>query len=245
MNKAQFKKLQDKWYRKLEKSGFEDIEDTNSPREMLKTWDSQYFLHIGTPMQFEARQIYFEMCTNFLNTHKFISEADKAIWELHTEGFSLREIAKKKKRSTDAIFKTVKRLKGFMEGIVLREATPEDKNFIYSTWLKGMFHGSDFTKTIAKEVFYEQFPKYIDSVLNKHNTRIVVACLKDEKDVVLGYAVIGEPDVAYWVYVKAAWRQQGIAKQLFSGYTISTGASYTKPGGEIMKKKKITYNPWS
>lgn len=93
MNQQDLKRLKDKWYKKLEATGFEDIEDVNSPREMLKRWDSTWFFNNCDELQFKTRHRYFIMATHFLNSHDFESRFERRIWSLHCEGFSCREIA--------------------------------------------------------------------------------------------------------------------------------------------------------
>lgn len=86
MNKADFKKLKDKWYKKLEKSGFEDVE---SDEYNLKSWSSVLFLR-KTPESWEAKATYYQMASNFLEEYKFDSNIEKTIWEYHSNGLSAR-----------------------------------------------------------------------------------------------------------------------------------------------------------
>lgn len=244
MNKQQLKQLQKKWYKKLKDTGFNDIEDTDSVNEMLKTWDSHYFIYVTTPEQFQARSDYYDRCSTFLNEHKFLTKLDKKIWELHSEGIPLRTAAKQVNKSVAFVFKATRRLRAAMNGVVVRKATEADMNFVYSTWLKGVYHGSDLLKNVKRAVYFENYPKYIAAVLARPTVEVKVAALAEDKDVILGYAVV-QPGVVHWVYVKSAWRKQNVAKTLLAGYNIQESSSMTKIGASIMKKKKIQYNPWS
>lgn len=99
------KKLLNKWYAKLRKDGFEDIEDVNSPREYLKRWDGSWFQSFYTPEQFQARRAYYERAEEVLQpfAFKFEKAQHRTIWELHAAGVSNRKIAKKLKKSAHAI----------------------------------------------------------------------------------------------------------------------------------------------
>lgn len=88
------KSLIDKWYNKLAKSGFEDIEERHSPRQMLKTWHNTWFQARGTPDQFAAQALYYQRAVDMLNTFEFASKRDRTLWQFHSEGKSVREIAK-------------------------------------------------------------------------------------------------------------------------------------------------------
>src|ERR1035437_3122878 len=94
----QFKKLQEKWYKKLADSGFVDAE---SDEDHLKRWEGHAFAksryQIAT---FESKQKYFALAGQFLNEKKFETKKDRMIWEMHSEGKSTRDISivlKKKK----------------------------------------------------------------------------------------------------------------------------------------------------
>lgn len=116
MSNSELKKLQSKWYRKLAKSGFKDIEDTNSPREMLKTWDSLYFLERYEPEAFKEKQRYYELAVQFLETHMFETSKQKDVWSMWANGASIRAIAKKKRVAPSTIHIIIKNLEGIMLG---------------------------------------------------------------------------------------------------------------------------------
>lgn len=87
-----FKELQAHWYKKLEKSGFVDIEkkETN-----LRTY--RYRNDEGTSNQFtstwrNSKMEYYSLATQFLNEHEFQTNIEKVIWEYHTNGISVRNI---------------------------------------------------------------------------------------------------------------------------------------------------------
>lgn len=90
-NSLEFKALLQSWNEKLKKDGFNDAE--TGP--YLKEWDSFYFQARHDPLTFKLHADYFNLAHQFLNSHKFISEYEKAIWNMHSEGLGYREIAKK------------------------------------------------------------------------------------------------------------------------------------------------------
>jgi len=88
-----FKELQERWYKKLEKSGFEDVEDMTLNEPLLKNWDNFRYRKV-TPEEYESRTRYYSNCRDVLNTYPFERAIHRRIWELHTEGLSLRQIEK-------------------------------------------------------------------------------------------------------------------------------------------------------
>lgn len=116
MTDSSFRKLRDFWYAKLKKDGFEDIEDVNSPHEMLIKWDYMRFQVKYTPQKFIEKQRYYQMAYQFLNQYDFANEQEKSIWELHAEGFGCREIAKRISSKKDTVHKIVSKLINKMWG---------------------------------------------------------------------------------------------------------------------------------
>lgn len=93
MSPKELKKLQKQWYQKLKATGFEDIEEFDSPRQMLKRWAKQDFLNM-TDAKIEERRLYYQEADYFLEWYTFTDPVDKIIWELHAAGKTVREIEK-------------------------------------------------------------------------------------------------------------------------------------------------------
>ncbi len=96
MKSKEFIRLQNKWYNKLKKSGFEDIEWTNS--ETGENSNYQY-LTKGTPRNkvldrgnITRSYEYFYRCRRFSFFHKFDKREDKVLWDLYSNGVSYRDI---------------------------------------------------------------------------------------------------------------------------------------------------------
>lgn len=114
-NNPSFKKLQNEWYEKLKEDGFEEIEDTDSPRELLKAWHGQYFQIKHTPLNYQITEQYYYMAAQLLNYYCFPTQTEEDIWRYHSDGLSTRDIAgelKKKgiKTSKDAVNKVIRSL---------------------------------------------------------------------------------------------------------------------------------------
>lgn len=88
MGSKTFKSLQAKWYRKLEKAGFDDIEKDGH----LRDWDGFHFKSNYSPEQFAEKKDYYEKAKDLLNRDVFIDGVERRIWALHTCGFSIRKI---------------------------------------------------------------------------------------------------------------------------------------------------------
>jgi hypothetical protein len=115
-NSKAFKELQSKWYGKLKKSGFDDIEQDE---EHLKIWHSHFFLSRYDATKYEAKEEYYRMAGHFLNDYKFKTKVEKLIWQYHCDGISLREITDRLKEKghrahKNGVHKTVQGLTELM-----------------------------------------------------------------------------------------------------------------------------------
>lgn len=121
----QYKKLEEYWYKKLEKDGFNDVE---SSEDHLKMWTST-MLKKSTPT-WRAKEHYYYMATQFLNDYKFESNRERIIWEYHANGISVRDIVVilKKVRiklKKDAVWLIIKKLQAAMKRLYLVKAHHE------------------------------------------------------------------------------------------------------------------------
>jgi hypothetical protein len=88
-------KLIKEWDQKLKDSGFKDVEsrDKKTGELRLTAWDSHYFQIRNTPEIFEIKQEYYYKANQFLSSYRFVSHTERHIWEMHSSGFGVRQIA--------------------------------------------------------------------------------------------------------------------------------------------------------
>lgn len=129
--------------------------------------------------------------------------------------------------------------------VAIRDFLPGDKNFVFATWLRGLYYGDSWFREVKKDVFMDNYHRFIERLLETPGVQVKVACLKNDPEVILGYSVVSElAPVLHWVFVKTAWRGIGIAKSLVpEGVTTITHA--TKLGLSISKRKDLVFNPWA
>lgn len=125
-----------------------------------------------------------------------------------------------------------------------RPIIPDDLNFIYATWLPALYHGNDWFGEIERSIYYEYYYKIIETILARPSTKVFVACLKDEPDVILGYSV-SDKTTLHFVFVKSVWRKIGIAKSLVPK-NVDAFTHATKQGLQFMKHNfpNAKFNPF-
>lgn len=118
-----------------------------------------------------------------------------------------------------------------------RPAKPEDLNFIYSSWQKSYQCDSYFGNSARKSIFFENYPSIVDSILARPNVDVVVACLNDNPNVILGYLVFELENILHYCFVKECWRRAGIARGLVA-------AAFFEPvGGLVFTHRTKTAEP--
>lgn len=88
-NSKEFKKLKAKWYKKLEKSGFEDVERD----EFNFKVDGKEIFRKKVQATKQSKEDYYYLASCFLHEHTFPDELSKIIWEYHANGLSKYSIA--------------------------------------------------------------------------------------------------------------------------------------------------------
>lgn len=130
------------------------------------------------------------------------------------------------------------------ELLLVRSASQDDLPFFYSTWLKGLRWGNPMFELIEQEKYFKNYTKVIDMLLERPNTEVRVAVLKDDPEIILGYSIFEEGRL-HWVHVKKAWRRMGIAKMLVPE-TCTEFSHVTETGKRIIDRsdRKMTFNPF-
>lgn len=128
--------------------------------------------------------------------------------------------------------------------MTLRTHIETDKNFIFATMLRGLFFGNDLYSCIDKKIFYETYEKVLHVILGRPNVEVIICCLQEDPNVIIGYAIIENSNILHWVFVKAAWRKIGIARTMIPS-TVSVTTHLTETGKSIIKRHPgIIFNPF-
>ena len=95
--------------------------------------------------------------------------------------------------------------------VVIRNAVMTDRSFVLSSWLKSYrkaryFDGWDNKRYYSDENGYQH---RIKQILNRVETRLVVAHFEEDPDEILGWAAGEPPDGLHYVYVKQPFRNSG------------------------------------
>lgn len=128
---------------------------------------------------------------------------------------------------------------------LIREAKPDELNFVYATWLNSYYADSYLGKSCRKTIFYQEYPSIIDAILNRPLTKIIIAELES---VILSYLVF-EPKILHYLFTKEIYRKQGVAKSLYKKAfddKAPLAFTHTTREGEsfLTSRPELTFNPF-
>lgn len=126
--------------------------------------------------------------------------------------------------------------------VQIRPYQDNDKNFIFATFLRGVYYGQPTYTLIPKDIFMSYYHKVLEFILKKPETKINIACLKEDNDVILGYSIMSDKAI-HWAFVKKSWRGIGLANDL-TPKEITTITHLSKIGVSVLNKRGLVYNPF-
>lgn len=240
-----FEEFQTKWYGRLVKQGFVDIEDSAYEGRPLKRWsgiDSLY-VEISQPPNkpiissfpesnykeqesFLRHQYFDELCEKICShgNSRLTPRKVRLIWTDYVEGRTIREAEVRYQVSDTTALRVIHRITEWMNlmdtrpnnpglgeqtaTIVIRDYKAEtDAPIIYSSWRNSLWYDEKRDERLANE-FYYRATQGIKKLLSQPDTKVRIACAKDEPDFIAGYAVI-TGDQLQFCYVKINYRKRG------------------------------------
>ena len=133
--------------------------------------------------------------------------------------------------------------------VKLRDATEEDIEFIFSSWLKS-YRGSLLYSKVQSSIYYPEMHKLVEKLLI--NFPVVIACDVNEPSTIYGWICAGEVQGVFclhYIYVKHLYRRFGIGSMLFNHFKHDETAAgiythTTKVADEIAKRYGMIHHPF-
>jgi hypothetical protein len=129
--------------------------------------------------------------------------------------------------------------------IKIREPTPNDKDYLLSTWLSSQYYNKPFNE-LNYNWYVEAGAALIFRLLARSS--MLVACNPDNKEQIFGYVVFEKNKrVLHFIYVKKMFRRTHIATRLmqaaFEDFDIPINISViTTPIKHYFNKWNLRYN---
>lgn len=192
----------------------------------------------------------FEEACESLVTVKLPLKHIKRIWEDYCNGVTSRVTAPKLKVSHVLVHQVIHKLTNRMDvmdydqaeaakpvKVVVRSIAPSDEAFIYASWRNSLWYDHSRPEENAEQ-FYKLATKAIKAFLTEPTMKVRVAVEEKAPTFILGYALV-QGSTLVWTYVKADYRNQGIARLLAKGCT-QVFTPMTKTGKAIVADKGLT-----
>lgn len=130
---------------------------------------------------------------------------------------------------------------------IIRDYRLEDKAFVMSTWLRGLYYGDSWFSLIPKDVFMANYKLIIEAIISKPTNTILVACDINDHDTIFGFSCLRQDfDIIHWVFVKKLFRGKGVGKSLVPQNPRSV-SHLSETGKSLLASKfpNTTFNPFA
>jgi RimJ/RimL family protein N-acetyltransferase len=137
-----------------------------------------------------------------------------------------------------------------LAGLIFRPHTSEDLAFLLDSWANSYYQGSNARKIISPEEFHSYHRPIRERFFQKTNTTCIVCSPDDEPNQILGWIGVEQiPSglILQYIYVKSAFKGQGLAKQLIKHAIVTQPVLYTHltdRAAQIMSKKYDHFRGW-
>lgn len=117
-------------------------------------------------------------------------------------------------------------------------------NLVRSRWIRSYKKDNGYMKLVHPPSYYFAYNNYINLVLERKDTIVLLAVLEEDNDVVLGFSVT-ERNILHYVHVPKAYRRQKIGTMLIPR-GIEWTTHLTKIGMRIwsVKGANIRFSPF-
>lgn len=115
---------------------------------------------------------------------------------------------------------------------LFRPYEAQDLNFIRSSWGYSFYDENKTFKSMSPELFHHYHRPIRDRILSQPTLAIIVCCSEKDPDQIIGWIAVeqmpeGETQILHYVYVKALYQKEGVAKELFKRAVLKLPVYYT------------------
>lgn len=131
--------------------------------------------------------------------------------------------------------------------IKLRGYQPEDKNFIFDSYLRNYYSSMTGYKP-ESSVFFPGQQRLLEKLIENDNAVFVIACSSDEPDIIFGWSLFSMDKTLHYVFVKEAYRRMGLSSKMLRHVlkekTDLVVSHWNKDCAILRRKFKLVYNPY-
>ena len=130
--------------------------------------------------------------------------------------------------------------------VQIRQARESDLALVYKTWID-TYAESNFARKVRRALYPVRQRNLINQILARPTTHVLVACVPDDEETLLGWAVLETPNVIHYAFMKKDFRRFGIAEDLCRAAGDAILFSHRTPFGEcfIRSFRRSVYDPYA
>jgi GNAT superfamily N-acetyltransferase len=133
-----------------------------------------------------------------------------------------------------------------------RPYTTNDIPFIQSSWGNSYYKGASYHTFMEPDSFHSFHRPIREAFFERPETAAIVCVAKDDSDLILGWIAVERPPkppgiMIHYLYVKEAFKRQGIATELISAVGASDLVMHThltERADRIMFESKPKFKNW-
>ena len=136
-----------------------------------------------------------------------------------------------------------------MDQYSIRPSEPGDSSYLFSTWTQGLYAGCPCHRATPRAIFFAKYANPLTKkVIEDASTKILVACLPDAHNVILGYLIYTPSSTAHWIHVKEDFKSHGIARALWQEAKLpmrgAVAKCYARDVKELFNRLELVYDPY-
>ncbi len=124
----------------------------------------------------------------------------------------------------------------------------DDVNFIHSSWGQAYYYGDNYHDLLSPDEFHYYHRPIRERFFNRPTAAVIVCASKEDDSLILGWIAVERPlesrgIILHFVYVKAAFKGEGIFQGLLSRALRESPVMYTHltdRGSKILRPRRPT-----
>lgn len=209
------------------------ITATQPPGQVVSSFPQSVY---AEEEEFQNHPEFQDLCLRLCQhgNSRLTAKLVRSIWVDYCEGKTIRQSEVTYKVSDTTVFRVIQTVTEWMKLMDTRPQIMEademppsttifvrpmnietDLPMIYASWRNALWYDEARDERLASE-FFSQATQSIKKMISDRNTAVQIACSKEDPDFIAGYSVMTGTELQ-WVYVKIAYRKQGIGRILAKG----------------------------
>lgn len=135
------------------------------------------------------------------------------------------------------------------ESYSLRPYRNDDIPFIQSSWGSSYYQGGGYQRLMSPQLFHHYHRPIRESFFDRPCSSVSIICATEDPSLIMAWLAWEKPEdedcvILHFLYVKQAFKGEGLAKELLSSFKDQKPILYThltEQAEKIIEKKRLKY----